>query len=177
MSEKGDEITIKICILSILLITAMLFDLRSYRVPNKIILIGLVISFGIGLTEEGIHGVIQWGIGILAPLGILSLCYLFHVIGAGDIKLFSVIGSFLGIDQLIRIMVLAFFIGGIMSLIQLIRFRNLSYRLQYLANYIQLLKQSKKIIPYYNKETDNFKAVIPFTAAITISTICILVIT
>lgn len=174
-TEWRDRITIKICLLIFLLISAMIFDLISYKVPNQFILAGVGISLGFGIYEQGLSGIIQWGIGIIVPFGILFLCYFIHVIGAGDIKLFSVIGSFLGVNQLVRIMILAFIIGAVMSLIQLIRFRNLNYRLQYLANYIQFFKQNKTVIPYYNSSLDGYEVVIPFTAAITLSTIYIMV--
>lgn len=105
----------------------------------------------------------------MIPFVVLFILYLLHVIGAGDIKLFSVVGGFLGVFQVVNIIILAFIIGAIMSVFQLFRYHILIYRMQYLANYIQTIVKEKKITPYYDSKEGSFKEVIPFTVAIAIS--------
>ena len=97
------------------------------------------------------------------------MLYLFHVIGSGDIKLFSVVGGFLGVTKVIHIIILAFIIGAIISVIQFILFQNFKNRIQYLMNYIHTIIKEKRIRPYYIKTEDNYKNVIPFSLAIMIS--------
>lgn len=151
------------------LLFATYYDLKEYRIPNQIILFGLGTSLFYQLYVSGWYGIICWGKGIILPFVSLFILYLFHVIGAGDIKLFMVVGGVLGIYQVIQVIILAFIIGAVMSVFQIIRFQSLSYRMQYLANYIHTLVQKKRIIPYYNSKEDGRGAVIPFTMAITIS--------
>lgn len=153
----------------LLLLSATYYDLRKYRVPNHIILSGLGTSLLIQLFTKGLYGIVWWGKGIIIPVAVLFILYLFHVIGAGDIKLFSVVGGFLGVYQVIHVIILAFIIGAVMSVFQMIRFRNLGNRMQYLANYIHKVIKEKKIKSYYNVEEGSPKDIIPFTLAIMIS--------
>lgn len=163
------SITITMGFLFFYLISATYYDLREYRIPNQLILFGLGTSLPYQLFNKGWYGFVWWGMGILVPFILLFILYLFHMIGAGDIKLFSAVGGFLGIYQVIQVIILAFFIGAVMSIIQMIRFRNFGYRMQYLANYIHTLVREKKITPYFNLNVVDRGAVIPFTMAIAIS--------
>ena len=151
------------------LISAAYWDLRTYKVPNQIIIVGLGTSLILQVLAIGIHGIYWWGKCLMTPFVLLFLLYLFHVIGAGDIKLFSVVGGFLGSSKVIHIIILAFIIGAVMSLIQIISFHNFKYRIQYLTNYIHTIRKKKRITPYYNREKGSTKEVIPFSLAIMIS--------
>lgn len=88
------------------------------------------------------------------------------MLGAGDIKLFSVIGGLYGAHAVINIIILAFLAGGILSIIRLIQVKNFKSRLQYLAVFILKQYRKKEIEKYYIKERDGTEMVIPFTIAI-----------
>ncbi len=60
--------------------------------------------------------------GTVAPIIILFILFLIKGLGAGDIKLISVVGAFTGMAVL-KIMVYAFISGGILSVIYFIGFR------------------------------------------------------
>lgn len=167
--KRRGRITIGIGILIIALIFATVYDIREYRVPNRIIRFGLGTSLIYQISLKGPPGFACWSIGVILPFFLLFILYLFHVIGAGDIKLFSVVGGFLGYNKVIRIILLAFIIGAVLSTFQLARFHNFGYRLQYLANYFHTLLRERKMMPYYNSKEDGHKVVIPFTVAITVS--------
>lgn len=111
-------------------------------------------------------GLQRWFFGSILPILLLGILFLFRVLGAGDIKLFSVIGGFFGPQFVLRTIVTAFFIGAVLSVIQLIRYQNLMYRLQYLAKFISEFLKDKKLKPYYIPERDGRQCVIHFTVAI-----------
>ena len=43
-----------------------------------------------------------------------------HALGAGDIKLFSMIGAFISTEQLLQIMLLAFVVGAVIGVLKLV---------------------------------------------------------
>ena len=88
-----------------------------------------------------------------------------HVLGAGDIKLFSVISGFTGFWELAEVIFYSFLAGAVFSLIVLIRNHNLSARLMYVLNYVKTALVTKSI-PYYDYKSDGKQNVIPFSAVI-----------
>lgn len=88
-----------------------------------------------------------------------------RVLGAGDIKLFSVISGFTGFWELTEIIFYSFFAGAVFSSIVFIRNHNLSARLIYVSDYIRKSLIAKSILRY-DHESDGKQNVIPFSAAI-----------
>ncbi|BCJ92472.1 hypothetical protein acsn021_00410 [Anaerocolumna cellulosilytica] len=170
--KEVKPIFLKVTCLVLLLVLAVLKDLESYKIPNKLIIIGLVNGFFISVYEHGGTGVIQWVLGIVIPILLLSPLFLLKTLGAGDIKLFSVIGSFYGTAFVLQSILIAMFVAAVMSVIQLLRHKQVFYRFNYFKEYIQLLFKNKQlgikkgIIPYYDRKRDGVKAIIHFSLAI-----------
>ncbi len=99
-----------------LLLVAVGMDLKSMRISNRLILIGLGISLVRRFICEGMVGVFTGLILILIPVVLLYLLFLVGALGAGDIKLFSLVGSFINLRELIWCIIFAFFYGAIISL-------------------------------------------------------------
>jgi prepilin peptidase CpaA len=170
------HINIKLACLVVLLLLAVWKDLNSYKISNQLILIGIIIGFLFNLFETAWTGVVIWFGGIFLPVILLIVLFLFKVLGAGDIKLFSVVGGFFGASYVVNSIVIAFFAAAVLSLIQLIKYKQVRYRFHYFISYIQKMIQINqftkqgirnfKIIPYYDIERDGYKGVIHFSAAI-----------
>ena len=79
---------------------AVIYDMKTYRIPNKLNLIGGVFGLTLSLPAYGLKGLLYSFTGMLLPLALLFVFYCFGVIGAGDIKLLAMIGSFLFKDIL-----------------------------------------------------------------------------
>ncbi len=150
-------------------------DLKAHKVSNRLIVIGLVTGLYTQWVRFETVGIKVWGQGIMVPIIILSILFVFHVLGAGDIKLFSVVGGFLGPHQVVLVILLAFVIGAFFSIIHMIRFKIIFYRLQYLANYFHNILRDRKLRPYYVHGEDDPRAVIPFSVTIFISVFILLV--
>lgn len=99
-----------------LLLVAVGMDIKSMRISNRLILMGL----GIALVRRFICGgmtEVFTGIFLISlPVIVLYLLFLAGVIGAGDIKLFSLIGGFVNFKELLGCMVLSFVFGAVLSL-------------------------------------------------------------
>lgn len=153
------------------LVLASLFDLWKYKVPNALCGSALIISLIRHWEEQSFYGLVLWFSGIIIPF---ILCYvLFHcrMLGAGDSKLLSVIGSFVGVSMLLRIMLGAIFVGAGMSVFKILRYRKGKQRFLKLSRYIVKCMKHRRLEPYYDWKQEGDEGVIPFVIAISISTL------
>lgn len=172
------RISVKYICLVFLLLLALKQDLKSYKIPNLIILIGYLLSLLFFTQEYEWTSIHKWLGSIIIPILILFPLFFIKALGAGDIKLFSVIGGFFGISYAIQFIAISFVIGAIISAAKLIRYKNLKFRILFLFSYIKNLhvntntnKQGQSNFKYYDKERDGTQGVIHFSVAIFISII------
>lgn len=131
-----------------LLITATVQDIRSGRISNRLIVTGLMAGAVFQITEHGIWGIYYYLRNISVPVILLYLLFQMRVLGAGDIKLFSMIGSILTIRELCRCMVYGFAAGGLMAVIFLAADHRRWERLKHGAKYLFHLAVKGQIEPY-----------------------------
>lgn len=171
---RSGIIYIRMGLVAIIVTFALISDLKVYKISNKLIFTGHCISLIINV-QRGYVGLMAWCFGVVIPIGILFILFIFRMIGAGDIKLFSVIGGFIGGLLVIRVIIYSFMFGALLSIFKLIKYKNLYYRMHYLANYISQTIETKKIKPYYKTNRDGLECVIPFTLAIGMGFICVII--
>lgn len=113
-------------VLFIVLLLAVLFDFKSYRIPNKLILFGILtgILYHIFWPKENI---IFYLIGFISIILIGLPIFQLHIIGAGDIKLLAVCSLFWGYQHTYHMICIAFILGAIYSFFALIHHYLLSY--------------------------------------------------
>ena len=96
-----------------LLCVATVFDLRTKRIPNPLILTGMVLGF---LRMPSIRA----GVMAVLFLILLFLVSMLHLIGHGDTKLWMVVSLFLGAWNICLVMLLAL---GLFLLFGFVKFR------------------------------------------------------
>lgn len=147
-------------ILIVSLVSICLYtDIKYKKVKNKVLmpfaLLGLMINLGV----YGMSGVRNSVIAALIPFLILFLLYALRTLGAGDVKLFCVIGILGGENFIINNMLYSFVASGILSLFIIIRRKNFIKRIKYFFNYFVCLILSRKFVPYsdFNEHTSRDK--------------------
>ena len=65
-------------------------------------------------------GVFFYAVNIFIPVIFLFLLFQVRALGAGDIKLFSMVGAFISTKQLLKLMVLAFCVGALLGICKII---------------------------------------------------------
>ena len=95
-------------------------DLRSMRISNRLILIGWVVSLIRRVLCDGMGGLFTGLFLISLPVILLYLLFLAGALGAGDIKLFSLIGGFTNEKELMWCIVFAFLFAAVISFAKLI---------------------------------------------------------
>jgi prepilin peptidase CpaA len=105
-------------VLAVLLALACASDLRTRRIPNKLVLVtavtGLVIAV---VTKPVFAGLIQAGAGFATGLAIWFPFYAFRMLGAGDVKLFAAAATFLGARAAAEGALFTALYGGVLSLV------------------------------------------------------------
>ena len=65
-------------------------------------------------------GVLFYVVNIFIPVIFLYLLFQMRALGAGDIKLFSMLGAFISTEQLLELMVLAFCVGALLGICKIV---------------------------------------------------------
>ena len=117
-------VAVPYALLATLLGCAAFTDLRSRRIPNKLVLAGILVAIAV-------HGVAM-SMGTLSPAGrtwwaplaglvtgfaLLLPLYLMHAMGAGDVKLMAMVGAFVGAPTMLAVALYTLLAGGLLSLL------------------------------------------------------------
>lgn len=125
---------ISLTTLALLVLIALVFDLRQRRIPNTLVLlmlgVGLFIHLigpqvsqsGAGLFTAypdalGAKGAL---LGALTGLTIFLPLYLLRAMGAGDVKLMAGIGSFVGPATAIDVALFILVTGGVLAVVRMV---------------------------------------------------------
>lgn len=155
---------LKYIVVFLILIIATIQDFRCSKISNILVILGYSISFIYQVIYE--VNILLWLCGILLPIVMLFLLFYLKMIGAGDVKLLSVIGGFVGGRNSIQIFIWALFIGAVWSLLKMLRYGNLRTRFSYFFHYIYCLITNHSRIPYREKGTNQKSYTIQFSFAI-----------
>lgn len=106
----------KLWLLIALLSVAVWFDIRFRRIPNPLILIGLCASLLLQIVNSSTN-ISEWFFGLLIGFGLFIPLYLVRAMGAGDVKLMAMVGSFLGTHSTIGATLATLLSGGILAVV------------------------------------------------------------
>ncbi len=159
-------------VLSCFLFVAMVNDLISYRVSNKLIVLGLIFAIMLQVSKYQAWGILYFLLGAMVPVLILFLLFLGNVLGAGDIKLFAVVGGSLGITIGIHCIWYSFVAGAILAIFLLIIRGNFLLRFQHFTHFISTCFICRSISVYCDKETRD-QSKFHFTTAIFAGFLCL----
>jgi prepilin peptidase CpaA len=111
-------------LLAVMLLSAVIADLRSRRIPNTLVLAGLMLAFivhsiALGTGSAPLAGPSWWAplAGLLTGLALLMPLYLLHATGAGDVKLMAMVGAFIGVQPVLTATLYTLLAGGLLSLV------------------------------------------------------------
>lgn len=112
--------------LFLLLLLISIADIKTYRIPDRYIIIGSiwaiifnVMGEGIGIVE-GFYGAIIGGAAILAISYLSLLIFKKPGMGGGDVKLMAMTGLFIGWQLTLLSILFAIYIAGLTSIVLLI---------------------------------------------------------
>jgi prepilin peptidase CpaA len=113
-----------------LLVAAVIFDQREQRIPNALILVGLILGLGFNIYSAGWQGLVFSLQGLVAGIALLFIPFALKGMGAGDVKLLGMVGAFKGALFAFQTFVAMALWGGLIAVILLIGSRQLGKTLK-----------------------------------------------
>lgn len=143
-------------ILGIVLVCAAILDLRTGKIPNMLIVAGLILGLICRIGAGGIWFVSIWpqntGISGVLPVLLLAallwLLFRLHALGAGDVKLFAVIASMSEPTVFISVFLFSFMAAAIYACFKLAVHKELVPCLIRFSQYIRDSVTAKQLMPY-----------------------------
>ena len=127
---------------------AVVTDIRTGRISNRLIVSGLTAGLFFRIAESGWTGCIVFLLNVSVPVILCYLLFLIHALGAGDIKLFSVIGGIWNLKILTVTMTLSFLVAAGMSLCRLLYYHELVHGLCRFGTYVRQCLATGKLAEY-----------------------------
>ena len=99
----------------LVLLIVSLVDLRTYMIPDSLLITGILLGAPLLFWSQGLAGVIGAALGVLTGGGILLLIVIITKggMGGGDVKLAAFMGAFLGFQGTLTAFFIAFITGGL----------------------------------------------------------------
>lgn len=110
---------------------------------------------------------------IIIPFFCFFPLYIIGTIGAGDIKLFCLLGFYLPLQDVFRVLLISLIIAAILSIIKMNYQKIFVKRIRYFLSYLSTCISNQTIYPYY-EESEEIKQT---TIALTLPTLLGTVIT
>jgi prepilin peptidase CpaA len=123
-------------ILALLVLTAGVYDIRFRRIPNWLVLLGLILGLGLNSFLFLWAGLKLAGFGLGLAFLIYLPLYVLRGMGAGDVKLMAAIGSIVGPGNWVFIFIISGLLGGVYAVILMLatgRFRKTLWNIGYLV--------------------------------------------
>ncbi len=122
--------SLTLMVLIVLMLVAVLNDIRTRRIPNRLILVGLALGttfqlVGVDHIMDGDFFMLAFGangikaalLGGLSGLALFLPFYVLRTFGAGDVKLLATVGVFLGPQHVMYAALWTMIAGGTLSLV------------------------------------------------------------
>lgn len=124
---------------------ACVTDLRTRRIPNGLVLTGLLAGVSFALIDSGLRGLASAIGGVATGLCIWMPFWLLHMMGGGDVKLFAAGAAWLGPGGAVEAALLAGLCGGVLSLVYILQRHGVTHtlsRLAYGMHHPELLREA-----------------------------------
>ncbi|MBQ2406511.1 MAG: prepilin peptidase [Lachnospiraceae bacterium] len=124
-------------VLLIFLVIIAFVDIKSFRIPNVLILAGTLTGTIMTLMSYEAKDVFKRVISALIIFSVFYPFFLMRGIGAGDIKLFAMSALYFDGNRIFIYIALTMVIAGIISIAKMIIFEESRMRLKYLITYLR----------------------------------------
>lgn len=126
------------------------YDAKGYRIPNQLIVFGYLAGLCLNIASYQEIGIIYFILKAVTPVLLLLLTYLCKGLGAGDIKLFSVMCTLIGLRATVDVMITSVMLAGITVLLIFLYERNIDLKRKlhysyYIAAAFMLLSSKRMI--------------------------------
>ena len=133
-------------LLTIILIIAVVIDIRCRRIPNWLTFSTSIIAIIYHAWVKGTEGLLFSLKGLLVGIAVLIIPYLMGGIGAGDVKLMGAIGGLLGPKNVFTAFLVSAIMGGFYAFILLVLYGHIKETLQRYGTMLKTFLLTQKFI-------------------------------
>ncbi len=161
-------------LLVVLLVPAVVFDVRARRIPNLLTLPFWLIGIAAHGLIDGVQGLEEAGLGWLILFAMTLPFWLLGWMGAGDVKLMAAVGGLVGADFALDVLLGIVLTGLVLAIVQLVRH---GLFLQSLRRFIAIFGFSMAAgrPTYIEPESRERGLILPYAIPIAIGTLAALV--
>ncbi len=168
----------------LLCVIAAVTDVRSLKIYNKLTVPALLLGLIFQVILHGFDGFFDGIAGVLVAFAVLLVPFMIGAMGAGDVKLMSALGAWVGISFASQIVLIACLLTGAASVIALLRRGGLSaawlnvkinwFRLQTLQHHLVLDEPDE--LRSMKVDADRKADLIPFSVMLLLAVVLVLLI-
>lgn len=147
---------------------AMILDLARSKIGNQYLIFGWLVGAVMAFIRAGAGGLPDYLGGAILPIILLFILFYFRMMGAGDIKLLSVLGGMVGIRASVSLLICSFLAGAILSIGILTYRKSWSRRFRFLIRYVHNYMVTGLCVPYRPEKInrDSLHFALPVFAAV-----------
>ena len=134
---------------------AVWMDLRSDKISNRLILFGLFLAFPYQICLNGWRGIYVFFLHALFPVFLFYLMYRMRALGAGDIKLLSLLSVFSDKEQFLCATAYIFAAAAIIGMLKLLQKKILIERLKTMFQFAGQTILTGRISVYDGEERES----------------------
>jgi len=166
--------TISTLLLLLLMFLAVIIDIRYHRIPNWVTLSTLFIGLSTQLIINGSNGLIFALGGVALGFTCFFPFYLKRGMGAGDVKLMAVIGSFLGFKFTLLAVAYTLIFGGIMGVFIILKQGDIKNLVRRYLDMASIMLSTRKAFYIPPEENDPGHRRFAYALAIAVGTCLVL---
>lgn len=160
--------------MAVLLSAAAVYDFLKHKIPNYLSLGGWILAPLLYAATLGMDGFLNSVYGLLLALALTFPLYAIRWMGAGDVKLMTSVGAFVGFGSVLPALGFIFVIGALFSIVFHIYKQSFSTTVSRLMAMSSLSAAMRK--PVYVPPGDaTAQLLIPYAVPIALGTLCFLV--
>lgn len=147
---------------------AVVSDIRTGKLPNRLTVPMAAVGLVLGMLG-GLSGLLHAALGLACGFALGFVLWLLGVFRAGDSKLLSAMGAFLGWRMLLRAFCWALLCGAVLGLFVLLKKRALRERAVRLRDYFRSLVLSRSFSSY--ESAPGSERELPFSVPLLLGTL------
>lgn len=133
-------------------LVAMIMDLTRRRISNWYLIFGWAAGAAIQFFDSSPIRWLNYLGGSLLPIILLYIFFYYRMMGAGDVKLLSVLGGMTGLAMVFPLILFSFLAGGIISIGIMTYRRSWSKRFRFFYRYFYNYRMTGIRVPYRAEE-------------------------
>ncbi|MBR3607303.1 MAG: prepilin peptidase [Lachnospiraceae bacterium] len=141
-------------LLLLILSLAAFYDYKKGKIPNYLIVIGAIGGVFRLIILQDVFAIVGYTPGIILPLALFYPVYKIGGMGAGDLKIFSMLGIYFSFLPLCFCIFISMFLAALLSLVKMNYHHSFLERMEYLCLYLKKIITTGRLENYHESDLE-----------------------